>query len=295
MGLATRQIVFATWLGIFVNVLLTLAKAVVGFLAHSQALLADAAHSASDIVGSIISLFGVKIANNPPDEDHPYGHGKAEHVASIVVALLLVLVGFQIAISSIRLLFGGPPAAPGQIVLPVIIASIVIKEILFHFKLHLGRKHSSSILITEAWHHRSDAFSSAAALVGVGVALLGERFDIPILLYGDAAAGIAVSIIIVNVGFQLARQSSSVVMEEVLDETEVQKYTNTALLIDGVVRIDQLHARSHGRYLVIDIKISVDAYITVEDGHNIGKNVKDRLCAVHPEVEDVLVHVNPFG
>lgn len=295
MGSATRQIVLATWLGIFVNVLLTLAKAAVGFVAHSQALLADAAHSASDIVGSVVALFGVKIAKSPPDDDHPYGHGKAEHVASIIVALLLVLVGVQIAITSIRFLFGAPPAAPGRIALPVIIASVVVKEVLFHYKIRVGRKHNSSVLVTEAWHHRSDAFSSLAALVGVGAALIGDRFEIPLLLYGDAAAGIIVSIVIVHVGFRLARESSSVVMEQVLDESEVEKFTNTALLVDGVMRIDQLHARSHGRYVIIDIKISVDAYITVEDGHNIGKIVKERLCAVHSEVEDVLVHVNPYG
>src|SRR5690625_688069 len=155
---AMRQIVFATWLGICVNVLLTISKAVVGFLSHSQALLADAAHSASDIVGSIVALFGIHVAKSPPDEDHPYGHGKAEHVASLVVGLLLVLVGGQIALGSLRIVFGGLPEAPGIGALPVIIASIVLKEILFHYKLRLGRRHNSAVMLAEAWHHRSDVF-----------------------------------------------------------------------------------------------------------------------------------------
>lgn len=295
MTAATRQIVIATWLGIIVNVILTFAKAFVGFIAHSQALLADAAHSASDIVGSVVALFGVKIASNPPDDDHPYGHGKAEHVASIIVALLLLVIGVQVAVSSIKIFFGPPPTAPGRLALPIVIASVVIKELMFHYKKYVGRKHNSSVLIAEAWHHRSDAFSSLAALIGVVTALIGARLEFVPLLYGDAAAGLVVSVIIIHIGFRLARKSSNVVMEQVLDETEVQQYTNTALLVDGVMQVDQLHARSHGRYIIIDIKLSVDAYITVEDGHNIGRNVKDRLCTAHPEVADVLVHVNPYG
>lgn len=292
---ATRQIVFATWVGIIANVLLTLAKAVVGFLSHSQALIADAAHSASDVAGSVVALFAVQVAKSPPDEDHPYGHGKAEHVASIIVGLLLILVGGQIAISSIRISLGGPPPAPGVGALPIIIVSIVLKEILFHYKMRLGRRYNSAVLKAEAWHHRSDAFSSLAALAGVGAALVGEQTGLAWLLYGDAAAGILVSAVIVRIGIQLARQSSSIVMEQVLDAAEVQKYADTVLDVDGVVAIDQLHARPHGRYVVIDIKISVDAYITVEAGHRIAKRVKEMLCDVHPEVEDVLVHVNPYG
>lgn len=295
MVLGQRQIVFATWLGIVVNVLLTLAKAIVGFVAHSQALLADAAHSASDIVGAIVALFGVHIAKSPPDEDHPYGHGKAEHVASIIVSLLLILVGVQIAVSSIQIIVGAPPEAPGSTALPVIIVSVVLKEILFHYKLRLGHRLNSAVLVTEAWHHRSDAFSSVAVLAGVGAALLGARLGIDWLLYGDAAAGILVSVVIVRVGLQLARESSSVVLEQVLDEDEVEKYVHTTRAVDGVMRIDQLHARPHGRYVIIDLKIGVDAYMTVEDGHRIGKRVKKRLRSEHPEVEDVLVHINPYG
>lgn len=295
MERAVKQVVLATWLGVAVNVILTLLKGVVGFAAHSQALIADAAHSASDIVGSIIALFGVKVAESPPDDDHPYGHGKAEYVASIIVALLLLLVGVQIAASSVKIFLGTPPSPPGRNALPIIVASLIVKELMFRYKMYIGRKYNSAVLITEAWHHRSDAFSSFAALVGVATAIIGARYDVPFLLYGDAAAGIVVAFIIVGIGFQLARQSSNIVMEQVLDEKEVQKYADSASLVDGVMRIDQLHARSHGRYLIIDIKISVDAYITVEEGHNIGKRVKDKLCADHPEVGDVLVHVNPYG
>src|SRR5690625_646697 len=124
----TRSIIVATWIGIIVNTLLTLLKGIGGFLSGSRALLADALHSASDIVGSVVILFAVKIANKPPDEEHPYGHGKAENVASIIVALLLIVVGVEISISSIKVFFGDIPKAPGQLAIYILVAAIIIKR-----------------------------------------------------------------------------------------------------------------------------------------------------------------------
>lgn len=295
MELAARRLVAATWLGIAVNVLLTLGKGIVGFLANSQALLADAAHSASDVVGSVVALLGIKMADAPPDDDHPYGHGKAEHVASIIVALLLVAVGVQMAAAAVKVLMAGVPPAPGSLALPVITLSIIVKELLFHYKLRLGQRHGSAALVAEAWHHRSDSFSSIAALIGVGAAWVGEKAGLPYLLYGDAAAGLVVSLIIIKVGVTLAKQSSNIMMEQVLNEEEVAAFAETAASVPGVMGIDQLHARSHGRYVIIDIKIGVHRHLTVEAGHRIGKQVKHKLLARHPEVEDVFVHVNPHG
>lgn len=295
METGTRHVIFATWLGMIANLLLTLIKGIIGYFSGSRALLADAAHSASDIIGSIVVLFGVKIATQPPDEEHPYGHGKAEHVASLIVALILILIGVQFAGTSLKIFFGEPPAAPAPVALIVITFSIIVKEVLFQYKHRLGNKYKSVALLTEAWHHRSDAFSSVAALIGVGAARLGDYFDIPMLLYSDALAGVIVSFIVIKVGFSLAKKSSLVVMEQVLNESEIRKYANTAKSVGGVMRIDQLHARSHGHYIIIDIKVSVDPYLTVEAGHSIAARVKEQLRVAHPEVEDVLVHVNPYN
>src|SRR5690625_422819 len=136
-----RSIIIATWVGIIVNLLLTILKGIGGFLSGSRALLADALHSASDVVGSVVILFAVRIANKPPDEEHPYGHGKAENIASIIVALLLIIVGIEISISSVKVFFGELPEAPGTLALIILIASIIIKEILFYYKLYLGKKY----------------------------------------------------------------------------------------------------------------------------------------------------------
>jgi len=287
-------IIRATWVGIIVNLFLTIVKALGGLISGSRALLADAAHSASDVVSSVVILFAVKIADKPPDEEHPYGHGKAENIASIIVALLLIVVGVEITISSIKIFFGNTPAAPTAVALYILIASIIIKEILFHYKYYVGKKFDSPALIADAWHHRSDSLSSLAALAGVGLAIFGEHWELSILVYGDAFAGIIVSIIVIKVGYDLAKSSANIVLEQVLPKQEVEKYVKLVKSIDGVERVDELLARTHGRYIIIDLKISVDPTITVEQGHDIARETKNTLMKRFKEVENVLVHINPY-
>src|SRR5690625_393077 len=290
----SKPVITATWIGIIVNVLLTLIKGIGGVVSGSRALLADALHSASDIVGSVVVLLAVKIANKPPDEEHPYGHGKAENIASIIVALLLIVVGLEICITSVKVFFGKIPEAPGKIAIIILIISIIIKEILFQYKYWLGKKYRSTALISEAWHHRSDSLSSIAALIGVSLAIFGEYLQINYFVYGDAIAGIIVSIIVIKVGYQLARDSANIVLEKVLSNEEIKVYQKTVLAIDGVIQIDQLLARTHGHYVVIDIKLSVDSTISVDEGHDIAVEVKTALLTQHNEIEDVLVHINPY-
>lgn len=291
----TNKIYQATWIGIFANLFLTIIKGLGGFLSGSKALIADALHSASDIVSSVVILFAVRISNKPPDKEHPYGHGKAENIASIIVALLLIVVGIEISISSIKILFGQNPLAPTQVALYIIIFSIILKEILFQYKMGLGKKYKSTALISDAWHHRSDSLSSLAALIGVGGAILGEKLELPLLIYGDAVAGVVVSIIVIKVGYDLAKESSLVVLEKVLSDEDISKYRKTLLSIEGINHIDELLARTHGSYVIIDLKISVDSKLNVREGHNIGKSAKKALMNTHPEVSNVLVHINPFN
>lgn len=291
----TKQIYRATWIGIFANLFLTIIKGLGGFLSGSRALIADALHSASDIVSSVVILFAVRISNKPPDKEHPYGHGKAENVASIIVALLLIVVGIEISISSIKILFGETPIAPTQLALFIIIFSIILKEVLFQYKMRLGKKYNSTALISDAWHHRSDSLSSLAVLIGVGAAILGDKINMPILVYGDAIAGIVVSIIVIKVGYNLAKESSLVILEKVLSDEDVSKYHDTTLSIEGINQVDELFARTHGSYVIIDLKISVDSKMSVKKGHDIGKSAKITLMQTHPEVSNVFVHINPFN
>lgn len=289
-----KQAEVATWIGIIVNGLLAIMKGVVGWLSGSRALIADAAHSASDVVGSIAVLAGLRTAKKPPDKDHPYGHGKAENIATIIVAILLIVVGIEIAISSLKIFFSELPMAPKGIALVAIIISILVKEILFQYKYRLAKKINSPALLAEAWHHRSDVLSSIAALVGVLGAILGQQFNYPIFIYLDPLAGMVVSFLVIKVGFSLAKESSLIMMEQVLDEEKTKPFIKTVANIEGVQRVDELLARTHGHYIVVDIKVSVDPHITVEDGHLISKKVKKGLLTNHNEIKKVFVHINPY-
>ncbi|SDY20171.1 cation diffusion facilitator family transporter [Evansella caseinilytica] len=289
-----KQAEMATWLGIVVNGLLAIMKGIIGWIAGSKALLADAVHSASDVVGSVAVLAGLRTAQKPPDEEHPYGHGKAENIAAIIVAILLIVVGIEIAISSSRTFIGEPPVAPGEIALLAIVISIIVKELIFQYKYRLAKKINSSALMAEAWHHRSDVLSSVAALFGVGGAVIGKQLDYPLLVYLDPLAGLIVSLFIIKVGYSLAKDASLVMMEKVLAAEETKVFFETAADIQGVKRVDELLARTHGHYIVIDIRVSVDPDISVEEGHLISKNVKKALLTNFTEIKKVFVHINPY-
>ena len=289
-----RQAILATWIGIAVNIFLTILKGFVGFITDSRALLADAAHSASDIISSIAVLAGLKIAQRPPDSEHPYGHGKAENIATIIVGLLLIIVGIEIAISSVSVFWQDRQPPGSLLALSVVLFSIVIKEILYQYKMRLGKRINSPSLIAEAWHHRSDAISSLVALVGIGLALLGSTFGISQLTYFDPIAGVIISLFVIKTGATLGFQAAQIMMEKVLDPEETEPYLEAVLDVTGIKRVDTLHARSHGSYVIIDIKISVDPHITVEEGHHISKETKQRLLEDFKEVNGVIVHVNPY-
>lgn len=285
----------ATIIGIIVNLILAVVKGIGGILGNSRALVADAAHSASDVVSSIAVYIGVRAAQKPPDQEHPYGHGKSENVATLIVAILLVVVGFEIMYNSISSIWSDTTnEVTSMIVLYIIIFSLIVKEILFQYKFRLGTRINSPALIADAWHHRTDAISSAVALVGVGLTLIGARYDIPYLEFFDPIAGAVIAVIIMYMGFQLAKEAVSMTLEVVLNEREAAGLMDTAMSVDKVVQVDALSARSHGSYVIVDIKISVDASITVEDGHRIGRNVKQQLIRKHDIVRDVNVHVNPY-
>ncbi|MFB4163784.1 cation diffusion facilitator family transporter [Alteribacillus sp. JSM 102045] len=278
--------------GIFGNIFLALIKGVVGWVADSRALLADAVHSASDVVGSVAVLIGVRAAKLPPDKDHPYGHGKAETVTAIIVAVLLFIVGFEIGLDALKDA-GNPVTVPKPAALYAVVFSILLKESMFRYKHFLGKKYKSDALLTDAWHHRSDVFSSLAALLGIGASLLGNQLNISWLLYGDLAAGVFVAILIMKMAWKLGKESIHNALDHVLHVEDTVKMREQAEEIEGVIQIDEFFAREHGHYVIIDIKIAVDPAITVEEGHAIGKKVKEKLLE-DEHVKDVFIHINPY-
>ncbi|MFC4078323.1 cation diffusion facilitator family transporter [Salinithrix halophila] len=281
------------WVGILGNLVLAVLKGVVGILFNSRALTADAAHSASDVVGSLAVLIGVRAAKQPPDEDHPYGHGKAESITAIIVAVLLGVVGVEIGLGSVKALFA-EVSAPGWPAVGAAFVSIVVKEGMFQYKYRLGKRIRSQAIIANAWEHRSDVYSSMAALIGIGGAIIGEWLGIPALVYSDAVAGILVSILVLKMGYTLARESIHNTLDHILHEEDAEELWKSAAGVPGVERVDELRAREHGFYVIVDIKVAVKPTISVEEGHHIGKQVKEALMEQFDHVLDVFVHINPY-
>jgi cation diffusion facilitator family transporter len=288
---------FATILGMVANLILAIIKGVGGVLGNSRALIADAFHSASDVISSIAVLIGVRAAQKPPDSEHPYGHGKAENIAALVVSFLLIVIGFEILIDAIAVIWSGVerPDTVKLFALYIVFFSILVKEALFQYKNRLGKKINSPALIADAWHHRSDAISSVVALVGIGLSILGTNMGIPSLHYFDPIASAVIGVIIMWMAYKLGKEAVRVSLEVVLDEEETKRFFETIFNVTGVKRIDSLHARSHGSYVIIDVKISVDSSITVDEGHGIAVDVKASLLNEHEDIQDVYVHVNPYN
>ncbi len=287
-----KQAKTAAAVGIVGNMALAVVKAAVGIWSQSQALIADAAHSASDVAGSFAVWVGLRAAARPPDEDHPYGHGKAESIAAIIVAVLLFLVGLEIGRSALESFFA-PLSPPGIAAIYVLLLSIVVKEAMFRYKYRLGKKLQSDALIVNAYEHRSDVFSSLAALVGVGAAILGGKWGIGWLVYADPLAGLFVAILVLKMAWELGRHSIHTAIDHVLHEEETGYLREAVLSFPDVRQINELYAREHGHYVIVDLKIAVDPLLTVEEGHRIGKKVKEKLLTL-PRVRNVMVHINPY-
>lgn len=288
-----NQARWAAWVGAAANVVLMIGKGVIGLLAGSQALFADAIHSAADVVGSLAVIIGLRIARKPPDEDHPYGHGKAELISSAIVALFLLGAGVEVAVSSLKSLFE-VPHPPAMLAAWTAFAAIIVKEALFQYTMRLGHKLRSKSLVASAYDHRSDVFSSIAAFVGILLSEIGRSLGIRWLQHMDSAAGILVALLVLRIGYQIVQDSVQTLMDRTAPVKDLQVYAECIEATSGVRRIDDLRVRDHGQYVIVDVEISVDADITVAAGHDIAAQVKHDLEQEFVRVSDVLVHVNPF-
>ncbi|BCB04957.1 cation diffusion facilitator family transporter [Bacillus sp. KH172YL63] len=284
---------FAAMIGIIGNIVLAIIKWAAGILGNSRALIADAVHSASDVAGSLAVFIGLRAAKQPPDQDHPYGHGKAESIAAIIVAVLLFLVGIEIGKSSIESFFH-PLTPPTAIAIYAVIFSIIVKEAMFQYKYRLGKRIKSDALIVNAYEHRSDVFSSIAALFGISASILGGKLDVGWLVYADPVAGILVSLLVLKMAWHLGSESIHTTLDHVMHEEDVFPFREIVASVPDVKEINELHAREHGHYVIIDLKISVDPYMTVEEGHRVGKQVKEKLME-ESNVNDVFIHINPYN
>lgn len=276
----------ASWIGIIGNILLTSIKALIGFLAGSTAMVADALHSGSDIVATTIVLHGLKISHQPPDEEHHYGHGKAEAIVAKLIAIILALTAGGIGISAIKALTNQSLESPGSIAIWAALLSIITKEWMYRYTVKVGESIESPALIADAWHHRTDAFSSIAALIGITGAVLG----FPIL---DPIAGIVVAAMIIKTAVSIYLEAIGELMDAAPSKDVIKEIEKISLEVDGIRSVHEIKARKHGAKILVDMKICVDSLITVEEGHQLASLAKHAIINKVKGVQDVLIHVNP--
>lgn len=279
----------ATFAGLAVNVALTAAKFVAGILGRSQALIADAVESLADIISSIVVWRGLVLSETPPDEDHPYGHGKAEPLAAAIVSAMLLVAAGAIAYHSFRGIIE-PRVAPSAWTLIVLVCVIGVKETLFRFVLHEAEHTHSPAMQADAWHHRSDAITSAAAFIGISIALIGGKG------YENAdnwAALVAACVIAFN-GWRQLRPAFNELMDRSPDAETIEHVKKVAATIPGVDRVEKCFVRKMGYRFYADMHVEVDPQMTVLHSHEIAHEVKDKVCAEIPAVRDVLVHIEPL-
>jgi cation diffusion facilitator family transporter len=275
-------------LAIVVSVVLAVGKLAAGVIGHSFALIADGVESMLDVVSASVVWGGLRIAATPPDEKHPYGHGKAESMAALVVAVILLSAAVFLAIQSVAEILA-PRQAPAPFTLVVLVVVVITKELLFARMSRVGKSVDSTSLRADAWHHRSDSLTSAAAFVGISLSLiLGEGYESL-----DAwAALVACGIISFN-GIRILRVAMSEAMDRAAPQEVLERIRRLAASVPGVVGVDKCLSRKSGPYWLVDIHVLVDPDLPVSEGHEIGHDVKRALRESELGVLDVLVHVEP--
>ena len=276
-----------TLVGAGINAVLAVIKLTFGYLAHSQALIADGLHSVSDLTSDFLLLFAAKHASRDADEDHPYGHGRIETLFGIVQGAILGLFALGIAYDAGQRLFD--PARllqPESSALVIALISVLAKEGLYHYTIRAARKLRSNMLRGNAWDHRSDAISSVIVMVGVAGTLGG-------LPYLDALAAIGVALMILKISWALIWQSVRELIDTALDAAKVEKIRAKIMRVGGVERVHMLRTRTSGRDALVDVHIQVAPNLSLSEGHHIGEKVRDDLIEQIEEVADVTVHIDP--
>jgi len=275
-------------IGLSSNVLLAAIKITSGIVGNSYALIADGIESILDIFSSAVVLGGIKISSIPADEDHPYGHGRAETLAAMTASLALIMAGIGIAVKSILEIMR-PHHTPAFFTLIVLVGVIIVKEILFRLLFSVGKSVNSLSLETEAWHHRSDAITSVAAFIGISIAIIGGKgYE-----SADDWAALAASGIIIFNGINMLKHAVNEIMDCAPNPESEKAIRAIAGKVPGVTGIEKCRVRKSGLNLFVDIHVEVNGDMPVHEGHLISHNVKDALTASSLGIADVLVHIEP--
>ncbi|OGT29702.1 MAG: hypothetical protein A3E87_08600 [Gammaproteobacteria bacterium RIFCSPHIGHO2_12_FULL_35_23] len=282
-----RQAKHITLIGAAVNLLLSIVKILFGWLGHSTALIADGIHSFSDLVTDFLVLYASKAGSHGPDADHPYGHERIETFATVALAAFLIMVGLGILVDSIREIMSSQYGKmPSIFVIVVAAASVVVNELLFYYTLRTAKRIESGLLRANAWHRRSDSFSSIVVLIGVIGTLLGVHFM-------DSLAAMIVALMIVKMGGQMAWQSIRELIDTGIDEQQKQKIIALITATPGVKAVHQMRSRTMGGKYFIDVHLQVDPRISVSEGHYIGDKAYLQLRQAFLNIKDITIHIDP--
>ena len=279
-----------TWHGFFVNLLLTIGKILAGIFGNSAAMLADGIHSLSDFVTDFIVIIFVRISGEDRDKNHPYGHGKFETMASLLISIALFAVAVGICVNAAKQIFsfiqGNALESPSGIAMIAAVVCIVTKEALYQYTAKMGKKIDSPVLIANAWHHRSDALSSIGALIGI----FGSRMGFPVM---DALASLIICIFIEKAAFDIFKDAIDKMVDKSCPEEVVDKMKKAVMEVGEVKGVDDIKTRLFGAKIYVEVEIAVDANETLINAHRIAEEVHDHIEEVFPEVKHCMVHVNP--
>jgi len=281
------------WISLVSNIILTIGKVVIGWLGNSDAVFADGIHSAADVFASIIVLLVIKIANKPADQEHPYGHGKAEIIVSGIVGMVLLGVSLFLVYEAVSGFFH-PIETPSMLAMWVAIISYISKELLYRYSMKIAREQNSKAIEAIAFDHKADIVASIAAALGVLLSIVGDKFNISILLYGDKIATIIVAYLILKIAKEMLMEAFDILLERNIDLSILEKYRQIILTFPEVKRIDRLRAREHGHYVLVDLRISINHDKTIKEGHDLTREIKKKLMDNHDNIHEVLIHLNPY-
>jgi len=288
-GSSEALVLRAAWIGLAVNVMLAIVKFAGGILGHSQAVVADAVHSLSDLATDAAVIVGVRFWSAPADANHPHGHARIETLVTVAIGLALAAVGIGLGWEALRGVTGPNYRQPGEIALVAALLSIVSKEALFRWTAAVGRRAASPALMANAWHHRSDALSSIPAALAVAVSLARPQWAVV-----DHFGAAIVCLFILQASWRIATPAIGELIDQGAPEQERSELERLASDIEGVHNAHALRTRYTGSRLVVDLHIEVDGELTVAAGHAIAQRVRRELLSKGPDVADVVVQVEPY-
>ncbi len=285
---AVAEVRRAGWVGLISNISLAAAKGIAGYLGNSQAVLADAVHSLSDLVTDVAVILGVRYWSAPADEEHPHGHARIETLITVVIGLALAAVAVGMGVEAIRGLQRGIDRAPTGIALAAAMASIVVKEVLYRWTARVGRRVRSPATIANAWHHRSDAISSLPAAVAVGVALIDPEWAVV-----DRVGAVVVCFLILQAAWRILSPALNELVDRGAPAADRRRIEALALDVPGVESAHALRTRYVGSALSVDLHVEVDGALSVAEGHAIAVRVRQVLLDDGPDVADAVVQIEP--